>query len=367
MARSTPVVRGDTLFYRRDGQDCQVQVDTPAWYDWLSENRTFAFRGDENSFTARRERAGNKRGGWYWKAYVKRDKRLLHAYLGKTESLTLERLHNVASELPRKQRNTNHYISLIEQAQLRGERQAEWFDRLDQEYDTIRATLKRLQEEQNVAASLRLCAALHLFWLVRDHGSEGLQWLERALANSEHAPLTLRAHASYTAGTLASQQGLHQRARELWEESLVMYQELNDQPGIVNALNKLGQSFASHAPSEAHTLYKMSLKLAQQCDYAYGELDATISLAAEALTSADLARAHMLYNNALDLSTSLGDTRSIAYSLAGLGHVLAQEGRYDEARELLEKSLDNLKEIGDQKGMNFLNAAIEQVIGDFAQ
>ncbi|HEV2662246.1 MAG TPA: NB-ARC domain-containing protein, partial [Ktedonobacteraceae bacterium] len=92
---------GGTLFYQCEGQDCQVSVGSPEWYDWLGVHRTFAFRSDDGSFTARRERAGNKRGGWYWKAYVKREKRLLHAYLGKTESLTLERLHSAANELTR--------------------------------------------------------------------------------------------------------------------------------------------------------------------------------------------------------------------------------------------------------------------------
>lgn len=746
MARSTPIVRGGTLFYQCDGQDCQVSVGSPGWYDWLGAHRTFAFRSDEGSFTARRERAGNKRGGWYWKAYVKREKRLRHAYLGKTESLTLERLHSAANELargaapvrvdaaPREQngssflplyeaqdilqtqltaiigreqetgaacalllrpdvrlvtitgpggvgktrlalhvanalaqnfsdgirsislaaivdpalviptlaqdlgfveagdeplltrlqrylrsrhllllldnfehviaaapqlaellsacpslkmlvtsrevlhlrieheltvpplavpatqplpdieqlsryaavelfvqraraarsdfqvtplnaqaiaeicacldglplaielaaariklfspqqlltrlehrlhvlvsgprdlpmrqqtlRNTltwsydlldseeqhlfrslavfvrgcafeaieafyrvlhnddaeqllrciasltdknllqhieqdngevrlmmlgtvreyaqecllacdesavartahaSYYLSLAAATELRKERQVEWFNRLEQEYDNIRAALNWLQENNNVEDSLRLCGALLLFWLVRDRCSEGLYWVERALARGERVPLALRAHAYYTAGTLANRQGLHQRGRGLWEESLVMYQELNDQPGIVNALNKLGLASARNAPSEAHTLYKMSLKLAQQCEYAYGVLDATMSLADEALALADFARARTLYSDVLELSTTLRDKRSIAYSLGGLGQVLAQEGGYAEAHALLEESLRHLREIGDRVGVAFCLLPLGMVslyLGDYS-
>jgi tetratricopeptide (TPR) repeat protein len=372
MARSTPVVRDGTLFYQRDGQDCQVSVDSPAWYEWLSANRTFTFRSAESSFTARRERAGNKRGGWYWKAYVRREKRLRHAYLGKTESLTLERLRSVANTLAQspapvqsddlldeseaaRRAHASYNLSLVEQAELRGERQVEWFNRLEQEYDNICAALNWLQENNSVEDILRLCAALHLFWVVRDRCNEGLQWVERALASSEHVSLTLRAHACYAAGALAYCQGQHQRGRELWEESLVMYQELNDPIGIVNVLNKLGQASVKNAPSEAHTLYKMSLKLAQQCEYGYGVLDATMSLADEALALADVARARSLYTEVLELSTMLRDKRSIAYSLGGLGQVHAQEGNYAEAHALLEESLRHLTEIGDYAGITFLS------------
>src|SRR5207302_1541121 len=51
------------------------------------------------SYTARKERAGNHRGGWYWKAYRTYQGRLYRAYLGKREDLTLARLHEIALTL----------------------------------------------------------------------------------------------------------------------------------------------------------------------------------------------------------------------------------------------------------------------------
>jgi LuxR family maltose regulon positive regulatory protein len=47
----------------------------------------------------RRERAGNQRGDWYWRAYRKRDGKLHRIYVGKTGELTLERLDAVARHL----------------------------------------------------------------------------------------------------------------------------------------------------------------------------------------------------------------------------------------------------------------------------
>jgi predicted ATPase/DNA-binding CsgD family transcriptional regulator len=99
MTQATPFVQDDTLTYQRDGQAQTVVVGTPAWYAWLQTATTFAFTNDRGTFTARREQAGNKRGGWYWRAYRQREGKLHRVYLGKSEELTLARLRAVAATL----------------------------------------------------------------------------------------------------------------------------------------------------------------------------------------------------------------------------------------------------------------------------
>ncbi len=99
MAQSTPILQGETLTYQQDGHAAHVLVNSDGWYSWLERASTFTFRGERGSFTARKERAGNRRGGMYWRAYRKRNGKLLRAYLGKSEELTLERLQAVAAAL----------------------------------------------------------------------------------------------------------------------------------------------------------------------------------------------------------------------------------------------------------------------------
>ena len=89
MARLSPRVHGATLVYQQQGQDQALQVGTPDWFAWLATASTFAFRDDVRHLTARKERAGNQRGGWYWKAYRTQHGRLASIYLGKSEALTL--------------------------------------------------------------------------------------------------------------------------------------------------------------------------------------------------------------------------------------------------------------------------------------
>lgn len=97
MAPTSPLIQGKILTYQRDGQAQTLVVGTPAWYAWLQTTTTFTFTSDKGTFTARRERAGNRRGSWYWRAYYKHDGKLRRAYLGRSEEMTLERLSAVAT------------------------------------------------------------------------------------------------------------------------------------------------------------------------------------------------------------------------------------------------------------------------------
>ena len=99
MAQTPPSIQGEMLTYQQDGQSAQVTVDTAGWYSWLETASTFTFRSEHGTFTAHKERAGNRRGGTYWRAYRKRHGKLHRAYLGKSEELTLERLKTVAAVL----------------------------------------------------------------------------------------------------------------------------------------------------------------------------------------------------------------------------------------------------------------------------
>jgi len=75
-----------------------VVVGSAAWYTWLADqqNQSFSFRNDLGTFTARRER---QRQGWYWYAYRKYEGKLHKAYLGKSETLTIEHLQAAAAVL----------------------------------------------------------------------------------------------------------------------------------------------------------------------------------------------------------------------------------------------------------------------------
>jgi LuxR family maltose regulon positive regulatory protein len=102
MEKSSPTagaVRNGCLVYEQQGQNVVVLVDTPAWYAWLETATTFSFTCEQGTFTAHKARAGNRRGGWYWRAYRRKRGRLSRCYLGVSTNLTLAKLREAANHL----------------------------------------------------------------------------------------------------------------------------------------------------------------------------------------------------------------------------------------------------------------------------
>jgi len=75
-----------------------IQVGSETWYAWLNDPapRSFAFSSPQGTLTARRE---ERHSTWYWYAYRSRGGHLHKVYLGKSEELTLVRLHEAAALL----------------------------------------------------------------------------------------------------------------------------------------------------------------------------------------------------------------------------------------------------------------------------
>src|SRR5260221_4765409 len=101
MARSTPTIRNTTLLSTEEDQAIPIVVGSVQWFEWLRKETStiFSFHSLDGSYTARKERAGNRRGGWYWKAYRKHQGTQYRAYLGKSEDLTLARLNEIVLTL----------------------------------------------------------------------------------------------------------------------------------------------------------------------------------------------------------------------------------------------------------------------------
>jgi LuxR family maltose regulon positive regulatory protein len=81
----------------RDHTQLQVVPDSPAWFAWLDQVSSFAFRGKGGHYTARKE--SRPRGETYWYAYLGARKKLAKKYLGRATDVTLARLEQVAVAL----------------------------------------------------------------------------------------------------------------------------------------------------------------------------------------------------------------------------------------------------------------------------
>ena len=295
---------------------------------------------------------------------------------------------------------TKYYLSWTEQIMplLVGAEQARWMDRLDREYENVRAALEWLLEHAHLETlraeeALRLCVALMVFWEVRGHISEGLAFLERALTHDQHVVPSIRAQALHDAGFLALMMGDNARAEAFLRESQLLFRETGDKAGMANILRLQGSlaqvknnyKIARRLLEEALMIYRergdvhrvvaTRDSLAQvaiaQCDYtrarslleenlasyrALGEQYNTaypLSLLARTLflSRGELSKARSMAEEALTLFMEMGNGRLVAYVRNLLGQILLIGGEEDIANSMLEESLAALKAIGDRSGI----------------
>src|SRR5207302_2529466 len=274
--------------------------------------------------------------------------------------------------------HAHYYLSLAEdvEVEIGGSQQGLWLDRLEQEHDNLRAALQSSLEqagneeatesERSRETALRLGGALRRFWVVHGYLSEGRNFLERALAVGAAHPgdgkaslagtrieASVRAKALIVAGHLAIIQGDYERAEPLCKESLALYRELDDQPGIAFSLSLLGSvSWTKGNMVAARTLTEEALVVARQVD----DMDRiAYSLFALGLLSSSLGeytRACALYEERLAIHRTAGNKRGIAHTLSqvpqGLLVSLAQQA---QVIPFLAECLTLSQEVGFKEGI----------------
>src|SRR5581483_7127721 len=114
-----------------------------------------------------------------------------------------------------------------------------WLTQCDAEIDNFRFALDWLFQTFDLDWGLRLCVALFRFWDMREHLSEGRARLETILHLAGTERSKERARVSQFLGAIATAQGDYPAAERFLEQSLCLYEELNDQPGIAVSLNAL--------------------------------------------------------------------------------------------------------------------------------
>lgn len=223
-----------------------------------------------------------------------------------------------------RQSHATYYLELAEASELElgGPHQTMWLKRLEREYDNLRAALDwslqpgedEHETERHIELALRLVGSLRRFWQMHGYLQEGQAFLERALAASEGVVVSVRARAKalIAAGTLASINLEFDRVESYCRQSLDLFRELGDQPGI------------------ALSLYLLSVVPWMKGEKVTG-------------------RAQI--EEALSTFRKMGDQERIAWSLSTLGLVDMQEGKYASARVLYEESLAVHRTLGDKRGI----------------
>jgi tetratricopeptide (TPR) repeat protein len=149
-----------------------------------------------------------------------------------------------------------------------------------------------------------------------------------------------------------------------------MRRELGDQRGIATSLNCLGYVADQQGNHEAaRTLNEESLAIRRELGDRRGIAVSLICLGDIACLQDDYGAAHTLYEEGLEISRELGDRWGLANSLYGLGNMAYRQGDYDAVRTLLQESLTFYREMGHPYIIHALSLLghVEQEMGDYAQ
>jgi predicted ATPase/DNA-binding SARP family transcriptional activator len=288
----------------------------------------------------------------------------------------------VAGEIENiQQQHLAYFVELAERAEphLRAFDMVRWLNHLEVELDNIRVALAHA-EQSDVEAQLRMASALLWFWHIRDHKIEGVDWLKRGLSieatqRCDYPPTSnramIRGKALNAAGFVSLLLSETNKGALLAQESLKLFRELGvaGKQGTAYALLDLA-AVADHQLDlpRRKVLLEESLALFQEVDDKIGIAHCISGLGFCALDEEDYHQARMLLEEHLALCQEIGDKDGKAFALLGLGSLASKQRNYKQATIHYEESLSGFREVGNRWAMGLVLSFLGQTAqahGDF--
>jgi predicted ATPase/transcriptional regulator with XRE-family HTH domain len=258
-----------------------------------------------------------------------------------------------------RRRHRKWYRSLAERAEpeLTGPHQHFWLNRVEREYDNIRAVIVGTTADRGeLVEGLGLAAKLLRLWIIRGYIGEGRRLLDPLLLASEAHPDLRRTsawrEAMHTAALAAYFQGDLERTRCLADQWLAAARELREEREIWFANDMLARVFMKQGDyQQARAIFVDQLAAMRRLDYSFGIASALIGLGVVARLQGDFTRAVAFSDDCLTLSRTTGDFWFIGQALTNLGLAYYRLGQYGVARKQFVEALALHRELGDRSGM----------------
>lgn len=234
---------------------------------------------------------------------------------------------------------------------LRGPEAGYWLNRLEKETENLRAALEwglKLPEEDG--RGLKLVVSLADFWFIRGYLTDGVQWLEMALAKYRSTRHRLRWQALRWAGEFARTQGNFGRAKQLYGEALGLVRELGDQAGLAELLTVLGSlAFFQGQLASAKSYFQEALEGKRQLADKTGIADLlnNFALMASMEGEGDFEAVFHKAGEAGVLYQETGNKRGEAYAKIYLANAYLAQHKPVAARALLSRVEDLNREVKD--------------------
>jgi len=193
--------------------------------------------------------------------------------------------------------------------------------------------------------------ALFRFWDMREHLIEGRARLETILRLASSGHSKERAKVCIFLGALSTAQGDFPAAERFLEQSLSLYQQLDDQWGIAASLNALGVSARDRGDYPgAQSNFERSLACWRTLPDRLATARCLHNLANFAKVRGDYSRAQMALREATDIFQEVGDPSGAAWSINQQGDIAREQGDLEIARDFYERALEAFRAAGDRWG-----------------
>jgi predicted ATPase len=247
-----------------------------------------------------------------------------------------------AEELRR--RHAEHFLELADEGTIIV-KDAAWLDRVDVDVDNVRAALDFAAATGQSQRVMSATASLRDFWFTRGYIVEGQTRLEKALA-IDSEPTRARCFA-LIAASMEAMVGDASPARRYLEEALTVADSLGDP--YLSALATCQQAWLltdEERWSEALAILDEVIPALRDLGAWEVAIPANRTRAWVYQELGDMDSFWLLTEENLEHSRAHGHRRIEARSLGALAERAANEGRFDEARELLEQSFRIDRELG---------------------
>ncbi|MFN8451306.1 MAG: tetratricopeptide repeat protein [Anaerolineae bacterium] len=263
------------------------------------------------------------------------------------------------------------FLKLVEQAdaELRATDQPRWLRYLEADQENLRAVMKWLLDNGDLAALQRLGVHLVAFWHEKGYLAEGRYWLERTLA--AQGEVDTRARTEEALFSLAWAQGDYAAAHRHASEHLKLARALGDEKAIAEALYSLGGvALAVGDYATAHAHYQESRTLYYRPKKPWSTSFALTGIGEVAYLQGDYASARQYYEEDLAHARETGSQQAISAALNGLAKVTDMQGDFPAAQVYAEESLLLAEQAGNQQGIAIAGNRLGRIArqtGDYAR
>jgi non-specific serine/threonine protein kinase len=273
----------------------------------------------------------------------------------------LEKLEIAGETYQTQLRHLNYFVALAQEAEIKlnSFEQITWLNRIEQEFDNIRAALSWAMANRLGEAALEIVASLLEFWVLKGYWVETRQWTEAALGAAGNAPTRLRAKGLEVAAWMAALLDEFETATVVAQQSLELYRSLGDRKGQAYAQCCLafiayGQGFVAYSKAsftKALALVDETLAVLKQENdlwyYAY-----TLSTKGTLYEGqGELEKAKSCYEEGLTLTREIGNKNDMAWFSYLLGRLLVHQLNFEPAIKLFTESARLYREVGNSWGV----------------